>query len=177
MVYELNKVRSDPAKYAELVLKPELRYYNGKQLSRPGEVTIITNEGARAVEECIRVLSAARPLPLLSPSEPLTSAARDHVKDTGPRGIVGHTGSDGSTLAGRVRRYDASVRYVGENIDYGNRTARHIVAALLVDDGVANRGHRKNIMNGQFDTVGVAVGGHKTYGSMCVMDLARLGGR
>ena len=63
--------------------------------------------------------------------------------------------------------------YTGENISYGDDNARNIVIQLLVDDGVPSRGHRKNILNFKFDEVGVSVGKHSGYGSMCVIDFGK----
>ena len=97
IVLELNKVRTNPKKYANLYLVPSLKYYQGKKLTYPGRTTIITKEGRTAVEECIKVLSSVRPVKSLLPSKSLSLAAKDHVLDTAPKGIVGHTGSDGSS--------------------------------------------------------------------------------
>ncbi len=172
IVLELNKVRSDPKRYAELYIKPRLGNFVGKDYSEPGNVTIRTNEGRAAVEECIRSLQSFGPRQALRPTKALSAAARDHVRDTGPKGAVGHAGSDRSSPAVRVRRYDASLQYIGENIDYGAADARDIVLALLIDDGVPSRGHRMNIMNADYDLVGVSVGPHKTYRQMCVLDFS-----
>lgn len=49
----------------------------------------------------------------------------------------------------------------------GYNQANLIVFALLVDDGVANRGHRTNILNEKFKVVGVASGTHK-YIEICL---------
>lgn len=54
----------------------------------------------------------------------------------------------------------------------GYNQANLIVFALLVDDGVANRGHRTNILNEKFKVVGVASGTHKLYRNMFMMDFA-----
>jgi uncharacterized protein YkwD len=172
VILEINKARSNPALYAELYVKPMLQYFSGRDYSVPGRITIRTNEGAAAVRECIAAMAAQEPRAPLSPLEALARAARDHVKDTGPRGIVGHQGSDGSDPMTRVRRYAANL-YVGENVSYGPDAAREIVVQFLVDDGVAGRGHRENIMRKEYARIGVSIGAHKIYGTMCVIDFAR----
>ena len=55
-----------------------------------------TQEGPSAVQEAIKYLKSAKPLQPLRWSSEMAKACRDHVKDTGPRGTVGHDGSDGS---------------------------------------------------------------------------------
>jgi hypothetical protein len=172
VILELNKVRTNPKKYAELYLVPTLGYYQGKDLHRPGKITIRTVEGRSAVDECIKVLSTTKPLNPLLPSEALTLAALDHTKDTGPVGIVGHTGNDGSSLRERINRYDKSLRTIAETIDYGSSRARDIVTSLIVDDGVRSRGHRKIILMSKLDIVGLSIGDHSGYGKVCVIDYA-----
>ncbi len=171
VILEVNKARADPALYAELYIKPTLAFFSGKDYVRPGQITIRTNEGAAAVRECLAAMAAQKPRTPLSPNEALARAARDHVKDTGPKGIVGHQGSDKSDPMTRVRRYAKNL-YVGENVSYGPDAAREIVIQFLVDDGVSSRGHRANIMKADYALIGISIGSHKTYGTMCVMDFA-----
>jgi uncharacterized protein YkwD len=40
---------------------------------------------------------------------------------------------------------------------------------LLIDDGVADRGHRRNIYDASARVVGIACGPHPRYGTMCVI--------
>jgi len=99
-------------------------------------------------------------------------AASDHTKDTGPRGMTGHDGSDGTSLANRLEKYGKPVSTYGENLSYGQTTGRDVVIQLLIDDGVASRGHRLNIFNGAFKVVGSAWGEHKQYENMVTIDYA-----
>ena len=58
-------------------------------------------------------------LPAYEWDEGLTSAARDHANDIGPKGITGHTGSDGSSMTDRIERYGEWMGHIGENISFG----------------------------------------------------------
>ncbi len=172
VILEVNEFRSNPSRYAELYILPYRQYYKGNKLEIPGRITIITQEGIRALNNCLSELKKSHAAPLLYPAKGLCRAAEDHAKDQGRTGKVGHTGSDGSTMADRVSRYGKWLKTIGENIDYGNSTAREIVISLLIDDGVPSRGHRKNLLNDTFNKIGVAVGPHPIYGYVCVIDFA-----
>jgi hypothetical protein len=166
---EVNRMRGDPAAYAEL-LDALVPLFEGNVLRRPGErVGLLTREGPAAVREAAAALRATRALPLLRPEEGLSRAARDHARDQGPRGLLSHTGTDGSTTADRASRYGRWSRRLTENLEFGSATGRYVVIALLVDDGVPGRGHRHNLLDPAVAAVGVGCGAHRQYGRMCVM--------
>lgn len=171
VVVELNLARQQPKHYAE-ILEARRPYFRSRTYQPPGQIPLITREGWQAVAEAIRFLRRVKPMPPLVASRGLSRAARDHVNDHGPRGKMGHKGSDGSQPWERMNRYGSWSGNAAENISYGAARAREIVVSLIVDDGVPNRGHRKNIFNPAFRLVGVAIGTHKTYGNMCVIDFA-----
>lgn len=169
---ETNLARRDPAAYAAH-LERMLPLFDGFVLRRPGNpVGLRTNEGAAAVREAIAYLRAQRPLPPLEWSEGLWRAARDHAADQGPRGATGHTGSDGSTVDTRIRRYGAWEVTAAENIDYGSDVARDVLISLIVDDGVPSRGHRSNIFNPALRVLGAGCGPHRTFRHTCVINYA-----
>jgi hypothetical protein len=169
IVLELNKIRSDPRKYAELYIKPMLQYFDGYLYKEPGKEEI-TQEGIIPVEECYYFLSRMRSVPLLFPEKGLSSGAKDHVKDQCPAGITGHTGTDRSGPRDRVMRYGTG-DYIGENIAYGPNRADELVIRWLIDDGVPDRGHRKSLLHPEFNQVGVATGTHRRFGTMCVIEM------
>ena len=83
LIEELNRMRSNPAKY-ESHLEDRLKYYRKNMLRLPEQVPLVTQEGNRAVTEAIRVLRSTRPLPTLIEDKGLAAAARDHVQEIGP---------------------------------------------------------------------------------------------
>ncbi len=172
VIMEINRVRTDPAGYARKYLAPLREYYQGALFRYPGKIAIRTKEGVAALDECIRELEYSNPAPALSPCPGLTFAARDLVRDQGETGMTGHKGSDGSSIAVRISRYGQWYGPAAENIAYGLGDAREIVIAWLVDDGVAGRGHRINLLNGELYKAGVHIGPHRRYNDMCVMDFA-----
>lgn len=169
VVTELNLLRTQPQQYRAL-LEADRGAYQGLLYVRRGATPIRTKEGLAAVDEAIEALRDQPPLEPVEASLALTLAARDHVRDQGPRGVTGHDGSDGSRPVERVNRYGVG-SFVGENIAYGYSTGRDIVMQLLIDDGVPSRGHRTNLLNPRYRQVGVAIGPHASFKSMCVMDL------
>jgi uncharacterized protein YkwD len=174
VIMEINLLRSDPAGYARQRLEPLRVFYHGKMLFHPEKnpVPIQTNEGVAALEECIRVLENAKPAPLLSPVKGLTLSAKDMVQDQGQTKNTGHTGSDGSTMTARIERYGEWDTAISENISYGFMKPKYIIPALLIDDGVPSRGHRITLLNDLLNLVGVSMGPHGRFDTMCVIDFA-----
>ncbi|MCT7976995.1 CAP domain-containing protein [Laspinema olomoucense] len=172
IIREMNQARANPGEYANK-LESLKQYYDGRLFKQPGETPIATQEGISAVDEAIRALRAMDPRPSLCPSRGMSQAAADLVKDQGPRGETGHTGSDGSTPFDRMNRYGRWQGGAAENISYGSDTAEQVVMQLIIDDGVSSRGHRENIFNGEFRWTGVACGPHQTYRQMCAIAYAK----
>lgn len=174
IVLELNKIRTSPAKYAEEVLRPRLKYFDGDLYNAPGEIPLKTNEGVIPVEECINVLKSTKPLPPLSLEKGLCLSAQWLADDQARTGTTGHYGSDNSAPLDRMNRYGTWNITAGENCAYGPKDAVEIVAQLLIDDGVKNRGHRTNILNKDFKKVGVGFSDKDKapYGAVSVMDFA-----
>ena len=169
---ELNEMRANPAAYAAHV-EARLPYYEKNVLRLPGLQPIRTTEGKAAAEEAIAALKRSKPLPPLEPAYGLALAARDHARDIGPKGLVSHEGSGGTTtLEQRVSRYATRYDYIGENISFGPERPRDVVLDLLIDDNVPDRGHRKLLLDPKFRFVGIACGNHAIYRTMCVIDLA-----
>jgi len=172
VIYEINLFRSNPAWYAKRYIEPLAKYYDKKILHYPGDKSIQTTEGVRALNECVRELGKATPQAIMYPNKSLSQAARKHQKDQQKTGRTGHSGSDGSNMRQRIEEYGKWQVRIGENIAYGNSSARQIVIFLLIDDGVKDRGHRATILHPSFKLIGVACGSHPGYETMCVMDFA-----
>ncbi|MDD4756212.1 MAG: hypothetical protein PHG29_09040, partial [Prolixibacteraceae bacterium] len=93
IILEINKLRSDPARYANEYIAPLAKNYKQRLLHYPGDLPLLTREGVAALNECVRELKRQKPLPLVSPDYGLTKAARDHVKDQSRSGRTEHLGS------------------------------------------------------------------------------------
>ena len=170
IVHEINTARENPSLYATL-LEQARENYVAPVHPLPGRILLSKREGLRALDEAIRFLRHARPLPSLGLSPGLCSAAADHCREQAD-GAVGHHGPGRSNPGSRISRYGVVAQGWAENIAYGQHSARAIVMALIIDDGVPGRGHRRNIFNPNYNAAGAAYGPHARYGSVCSIDFA-----
>jgi uncharacterized protein YkwD len=171
-VFEINKLRSDPGRYANLYLMSKRGNYSGKLYRRPGQVDLMTAEGVRALDESISQLKRLKPVKPLIPSRGLSRSAKDHAVDQAETGNAGHIGKDGSSAETRMNRYGKWEKMAGENISYGHDSTQEIVFQMLVDDGVSSRGHRRNLMQSSFRFIGLAMGSHPKHDYLCVIKFA-----
>lgn len=157
---EHNYVRTRPREYAEEVIHP------------------IVKQSA-AMQELYDELVKREPVGALSLDEVLNDAAQGfanmHVQMKG----IGHVGPDGKGPGQRIndamRGRERRMYGWGENCSYGvGKHARNVMIQLLEDDRVEGRGHRKNILNGDFTHVGVGFCDKPgvPYGSVTVLDYA-----
>lgn len=126
-------------------------------------------ERTKFVKSLIRDLNKTSKLHPLVPEKDLTAVAQGHAKKTGASGRVGHQNFN--------KRFEPLMgnpyNHVGENCSYGFDKAIDIVMSLMIDEGISDMGHRKNILSDQFNSVGVAIRPHKNYRINCVIDFGR----
>ncbi len=170
---QLNRARTDPEAF--VVTLKDFR----RQFWRDGSYSIardgtrrLTREGTAAVDEAIAFVGRQPPLAKLERSPTLALAAADHSAEQGPQGDIGHASRDGTGPGERVRARGGD-HYIAETISYGQGDPLDVVIQLIVDDGVANRGHRAVIFDGQLRYAGAGCGPHAGYGFMCTIDFGR----
>lgn len=171
LLNEINQARANPQLYATYLekLKPQ---FSGKQYTPAGKAPLTTEEGWNAVDEAIRFLKTLKPLPPLVASNGLSLAAMTHVKEQGRSGGTGHRGGNSNMIEDRVKPYGRWEGAIGENICYGNDSARERLLTWLIDDGFPSRGHRRRLLGTEYQVAGISCGSHPQYNAMCVLTLA-----
>ena len=81
----------------------------------------------------------------------LAEAARSHSDDLVANNIMGHIGSDGSTVLIRVQRTNSTMTYVGENVT----TAVGGSAESALNSWMNSPGHKANLLHAGYTHIGV----------------------
>lgn len=82
----------------------------------------------------------------------ITAAAQGHVDWMAANNVMSHIGKDGSTLGTRLREAGYNYIYAGENIAAGYAGVGDVMAGWKNSNG-----HNNNILNPNYDHIGVAV--------------------
>ena len=82
----------------------------------------------------------------------LAAMAKLHATDLSKRNVLSHTSANGDNMTARANKLNIAWLSLGENIANGHKTADAAHTAWL-----ASPGHCKNIMNPEFNSIGVAL--------------------
>ena len=171
LLSEINQARANPQLYVSYLekLKP---LFSGNVYTQSGRTPLTTQEGWRAVDDAINFLKTLKPLPPLIASNGLCLAALTHVKDQSGTGATGHRSINSNMIEDRVKPFGRWEGAIGENITYGNDSARERLLTWLIDDGVPTRGHRRRLLSSDYQVAGISCGAHPQFSAMCVLTLA-----
>jgi uncharacterized protein YkwD len=120
-------------------------------------------------------LKRAKNLGLLYPDETLTYVSDQHGSDMNRHNIIGHVSSDGRTMVNRIEKYYKN-RGMAENLAFGFSGGLDIVSMLLLDTGIPDVGHRRNILNTTLglNLVGVSIQPHPHYRYSATIDFVAI---
>lgn len=141
--YWTNLFRQNPRRFYNLVIKEFIRQFPE---ANTAELKSLEKDISKAPEE----------LPILYPEKGLMKMAKAHSSDLEKRGaIISHQSNTGRNFVQRIK--DAgSYRCGAENIYVGSPDPLEALIALLIDMGVPDKGHRKNLLDPQFGRMGVS---------------------
>lgn len=136
MLFQLNQARQNPAAEAQKVTS---------NLDANAQATIsFYNVDLNQVRNDISN-SAARPP--LAWSDTLAGTATQQSLDQVSQGVQTHTGANGSNLSQRLTNAGITDTVAaGENAYAYSQSVDHAMQAFLIDWGVSDQGHRKNIL-------------------------------
>ena len=157
-----NIARTHPKMFCKKVLsKLENRFEGGFYYDMNG-YGIKVVEGVDALHDCIEDLQHREPMMPLEWNRDLTAAAKDHAKDIGKHGLLGHESSSGLGVYDRIlmNNDNQAVGMWAENITYESMHPVEIVALMLIDDGDSKRTQRENALDPIHQIAGVSFGGH-----------------
>lgn len=142
MIYEINFVRQYPKEYAQIV-----QNYIAKEGGVNYDMYI-------AALDLIDQLKTDEVKPLLEPEGCIYDVAKAHALDCEQRGKWAHEGSDRSHPYQRIPKCN-KISKGNENLVAGWESPREATILLLLDFGISSRGHRHNMLNSEWNSVGV----------------------
>ena len=181
MLEEVNACRTAPKRYALLLADYLKELEKGTSLPKTRNISISTTikngvkttrrdttwtgggidkknvdkEYQAAGRECVAQLQKIKPLVALKHLECLYNAAKTQGQYCKKVNKLGHTGANGKGPEYRLPNACGAMPNGSENLGGGAATIRIALFNLLVDARVADRGHRKNLLNPDAVYIGI----------------------
>jgi len=164
IIFYMNLIRMDGPKFFNTYFKAFVKEHNQRMKKYSNYEELKINEYDRYYRGLEIDLKKVKNFGLYYPDETLTYVALQHGKDMNRHNIAGHKSSDGSSPQDRIAKYYPN-KAMAENLAFGFVKGLDNVCMLLLDKGVPDLGHRKNMLNTSngLNTVGVSIQNHPTY--------------
>lgn len=141
--YWTNFMRMNPAHFEETVLQEFLKQF--PEANSPDSKSLSAE-----------LKKAQINLPFLDPDHGLLIMASTHAADLmGRNAVISHQSSSGKDFVQRIREA-GKYRCGAENVFVGTPEALEALILLLIDKGVRDKGHRKNLLDASFTLMGVS---------------------
>lgn len=142
--YWSNVMRKNPAGFAETVLKEFLQQFPEAN-----------SADSRSLMADLKQAPAT--LPVFLPDQGLIKMAAAHAADLKRRGgIISHSSASGKGFVERIKEA-GNYRCGAENVFSGSPQALEALILLLIDKGVRDKGHRKNLLGANFNLMGASL--------------------
>jgi uncharacterized protein YkwD len=170
IITEINALRSNPVGWAAKLdaLKASYTYDGKSYVDVDGEGSWFQSNMTGFVADVGEAIDALKntgskpgpavpPLVTLAKNDVLRSVADMMASDAGKIDGPNHKDSQGRDLFARAKARNYAHKAINECIPGGTLSAFGTVAQLIIDHGVASRGHRKNLVAKDVTQIGVAV--------------------
>lgn len=158
----LNAIRQNPSSFVQKIQSLYIDRLTTSPDGRPmdSQTNLVYNEGSNIFSEAQNFLRNARPLSPLTLESGLCKAAQGQSAYCAKVFQPTHSGPSGDQPQQRILQYgrfegygvQASAENCGMSID---SNPERWLLDLVIDDGVPNRGHRKNIFDPNYQKIGL----------------------
>lgn len=156
--YWTNYSRSKPKEFWDSIIGPIL--INFPTLKTPNITSLRTD------------LINSKSLPYVKPYKNLLSITQVFASELADKGAPpSHTSPSGSTFSDRMKS-SGIINCAGENISYGPSDPVLMLVLLYIDEGVANLGHRKSLLNESFVNMGIGIARYSNDNTIIIQDFA-----
>ncbi len=142
----LNQVRTNPSGFEKNVIAQKLK-------KDP------KNTYLKSLSNTLKTMS---PVSALSADQSLYNSAQCHANEIGEKGLRTHDRQSKNCKNLNV--------FKGECISFGYNSANKILLQLLIDEGIADLGHRNICLSSKYTMIGVKISKHKKQKHCAVLD-------
>jgi len=170
LLREINRLRSSPIDYANILNRERKPYYEGTtlKLRRDGvQIHYSTHEGVHACNDAISHLQRTSPMSGVTLARGMTMAAKETMSSMASSGSTSL--SDGQLVAG-LARHGTFEGQATQLAGFGHDNAQDILMNFLISDGDSSRRYRNILLDPKYKFVGISAGTHNSdFKHMCLL--------